>query len=48
MVFYNYRVLQVYWVAPLVGGMTGGLIYEYIFNPHRVPRSRKDSMDGGK
>ncbi|XP_045108985.1 neurogenic protein big brain-like isoform X3 [Portunus trituberculatus] len=36
----------VYWVAPLVGGMTGGLIYEYIFNPHRVPRSRKDSMDG--
>ncbi|KAK8737690.1 hypothetical protein OTU49_004194, partial [Cherax quadricarinatus] len=36
----------VYWVAPLLGGVTAGLIYEYIFNPHRLPRSRKDSIDG--
>ncbi|ROT78538.1 Neurogenic protein big brain [Penaeus vannamei] len=36
----------VYWVAPLLGGATAGLIYEYIFNPHRLPRSRKDSIDG--
>ncbi|KAK4321650.1 hypothetical protein Pmani_007565 [Petrolisthes manimaculis] len=36
----------VYWVGPLLGGTTAGLIYEYIFNPNRLPRSRKDSMDG--
>ncbi|XP_076067533.1 MIP channel family protein big brain isoform X2 [Oratosquilla oratoria] len=36
----------VYWVAPLLGGTTAGLIYEYIFNPHRAPRSRRDSTDG--
>ncbi|XP_068212947.1 neurogenic protein big brain-like isoform X1 [Palaemon carinicauda] len=36
----------VYWVGPLLGGITAGLIYEYIFNPHRLPRSRKDSLDG--
>lgn len=42
----KWDVHWVYWCAPLLGGILAGLIYEYIFNPHRTPRSRKDSLDG--
>lgn len=35
----------VYWLGPLIGGATSGLIYEYILNPRRHRRT-KDSGDG--
>ena len=35
----TYRSLsQVYWAGPLAGGVTSGLLYEYIFDPSRGRR----------
>ncbi|XP_025833716.1 neurogenic protein big brain [Agrilus planipennis] len=35
----------VYWIGPLLGGITSGLLYEYVFNKQRTSRP-KDSADG--
>ncbi|XP_060515785.1 neurogenic protein big brain [Cylas formicarius] len=29
------------WLGPMLGGMTSGLIYEYIFNPNRIRKQKK-------
>ena len=35
----------VYWLGPMLGGATSGIIYEYVLNSKRLRRS-KDSVDG--
>lgn len=33
----------VYWLGPMVGGAMSGIIYQYVFNPRRSLKLRKDS-----
>ena len=43
-------VLQLYWLAPIAGGVIAGLLYEYIFDPKRckqpVQSPTLDTIDG--
>ncbi|BES92491.1 Major intrinsic protein [Nesidiocoris tenuis] len=36
----------VFWFGPIIGGISAGLIYEFIFNPKRHYKRSKDSIDG--
>nr|CAG4643971.1 EOG090X06K9 [Lepidurus arcticus] len=36
----------IYWIGPIIGGCLAGLLYEFVFNPYRGTKKRKDSIDG--
>lgn len=43
--------MQVYWSAPIAGGILAALIYEFIFDTKRTTRTVRDileQMDKGK
>lgn len=35
----------VYWLGPMLGGIVGGIMYEYIFNPARFLKKSRDGSD---
>lgn len=37
----------VYWIGPLVGGAAAGLIYQYVFNPRRSFKLKRDIENDG-